>query len=80
MTDNSDDYSSKLRVIRENIERCLGEATTESGVPLPRDLAVFCLTLEEAEDWLNNEPRFTRRKVTPLRDRRQGTSPVLEKA
>lgn len=56
-----------------------------SGKPIlmpeePKDLTLFGLTLDEAEDWVKNEPNFTRRIVTPLRDRREGNSAPRDKS
>ena len=40
----------------------------------PKDLTLFGLTLDEAKDWIQGEPDFNRRIVTPLGSRREGTT------
>jgi hypothetical protein len=59
LTDASDDYSFKLRMVRQEIERLpWGVVPVEPGVP--KDLTLFGPTLTEAEDWIENERSFSR--------------------
>jgi hypothetical protein len=68
LTDDFDDEIARIRAVGRNIQKLLGEPEPNKT---PKDLTLFGLTLDEADDWIQSEPDFNRRIVTPLDNRRR---------
>lgn len=53
------DFVERLDAINKKLDEMLNDVCCEISVSVPKDLAVFGLTLNEAKSWLKNEPNFS---------------------
>jgi hypothetical protein len=71
LTDDFEDSVARIRAVGENIRRLLGEPEPNKT---PQDLTLLGLTLEEAKDWIQNEPNFKKQIVSSLGHQTDGNT------